>query len=77
MHGPISITGDNAHVGSGSYNPPISFCELSLDGTGHMIQIGEWLSEDIRRTIWYPSPDSISTEEKPRNEQSETIKLSI
>ena len=77
MHGPISITRANAHVGSGNYNPPISFCELSLDGTGHMIQIGEWLSEDIRRTISYPSPDSTSTEEKPRNEQSETIKLNI
>ena len=73
----MSITRDNAHVGSGNYNPPISFCELSLDGIGHMIQIGEWLSEDIRRMIWYPSPDSISAEEKPRNEQSETIKLNL
>ena len=47
----ICITRDNAHVGSGNYNPPISFCELSLDGTRHMIQIGEWLLEDIRRMI--------------------------
>ena len=71
------MTKDNAHVGSGNYNQPISFCELSLDGTGHMMQIGEWLSEDIRRTIWYPSPDPISTEEKSRNEQSKTIKPNI
>ena len=49
VYGCIYITRYNAHVGSGNYNPPISFCELSLDGSGHMIQIGEWLSEDIRR----------------------------
>ena len=77
VHGPISITRDNAHVDSGNCNPPINFCELWLDGTGHIIQIGEWLSQDIRCTIWYPTPDFISTEEKPRNKQSETIKLNI
>jgi len=64
VHGPTSITRDNAHVGSGNCNPAINFYELSLDGAGHMIQIGGWLS-----------PSFISTEEKPRNEQSETMKL--
>ena len=78
-------TRDNAHVGIGNYNPPINFCGLSLDETGHMttsfpesifsasivvekttmeaekrdpgnevghmIQIGGWLSEDIRQKI--------------------------
>ena len=51
MHGLISITRDNTHVGRGNSNPPINFCQLLLDGTGHMMQIDGWLSEDIRRTI--------------------------
>jgi len=34
------------------YNPPINFCGISLDKTDHMLQIGRWLSEDIRRSIW-------------------------
>ena len=33
------------------YNPPNNFWELSLDKTDHVIQIGRWISEDIRRPI--------------------------
>lgn len=46
-----------------------------MDKTDHEIQIGRWLSEDIRRPIWYPSSDFISTKEKPGNEQ--TFKLNF
>ena len=59
VHGPISITRDNAYVGCGNYNPPISFCELSLDGTVHMIQIGEWLFNNYSSSpsgLWVNSP---------------------
>ena len=39
-----------------------NFFGLSLDKTDHVIQIERWLSDDIRRLIWYPSSDFLSTE---------------
>ena len=36
-------------------------------------KIGWWLSDDIPRPIWYPSSDFISTEGKPRKEQTFTL----
>ena len=33
------------------YNPPNNFCELSMDKTDHVIEIGRWLSGEIRRPI--------------------------
>ena len=46
-------------------NPPINFCGLSLDIIDHVIQIGRWLSEDIRLIIFR------------RKEDQETRKLLI
>ena len=31
--------------------------------------IKQWLSDDIRGPIWYPSPDFFLTDGKPRNKQ--------
>ena len=58
-----------------NYNPPNNFCGLSLNETDHVVQIGRWLSDDIRRPICYPSSDFISTEERPRNRPSVQAKF--
>ena len=44
-----------------------SFFGLSLDNTDHVTQIRWWLSDDIRRPIWYPSSNYISMKGKPKN----------
>ena len=46
-----------------------------MDKTDHVIEIGRWLSGEIRRPIWYPSSDFISMEGKPRNKK--TFKLNF
>ena len=40
-------------------------------------KIGRWISEDFRHPIWYPSSDFISTEGKPKNEQTLTISFKL
>ena len=38
---------------------------------------GRWISEDIRRQIWYPSSDFISTEGKRKNEQTFSLNFKL
>ena len=60
------------------YSPPINFCGPSLDNTDHMIQNRTILiSEDIHRSILYPSLDFILTEhQETRKRSSETFNRS-
>ena len=50
---------------------PIKFLELHYTMTQFLI------TDDIRRPIWYPSSDFISTEGKPKNEQTFTLNFKL